>query len=251
MATSRRLHSTTFLVIFLVWASVLESWGQRCGKTAYGNAPQVDFFATVHGDSSLSENPHNDILVQKDSNVTLTCTAKGPKEPSVWASSHYYYPYEMNWFVNSTYLEMPICTYKKPSPNKACIRNLGKVQPDDRGRYSCQAVNRGGCTYKELNLIVTGGYSTTTGSKQTSKTPHYETNLVPATSEAPATHVVPPTSVQDQATTVSSVTPIVQAARVFPSTPEDVPARKVSPVKPEAQAKRVDDDDVDTSFSGV
>ena len=76
---------------------------------------------------------------------------------------------------------------------------------------------------------------------------------MPATSEAPATHVVPPTSVQDQATTVSSVTPIVQAARVFPSTPEDVPARKVSPVKPEAQATRVDDDDVDvdTSVSGV
>ena len=37
MATSRRLHSTTFLVIFLVWASVLESWGQHCGKTAYGS----------------------------------------------------------------------------------------------------------------------------------------------------------------------------------------------------------------------
>ena len=89
------------------------------------------------------------------------------------------------------------------------------------------------------------------GLEQTSKTPDYETNLVPAISEAPATHVVPPTSVQDQVTTVSSVTPIVQAARVFPSTPEDVPARKVSPVKPEAQATRVDDDDDDTSFSGV
>ena len=52
------------------------------------------------------------------------------------------------------------------------------------------------------------------GLEQTSKTPHYETNLVPATSETPATHVVPPTSVQDQATTVSSVTPIVQEKRV-------------------------------------
>ena len=74
------------------------------------------------------------------------------------------------------------------------------------------------------------------GLEQTSKTPHYETTLVPAISEAPATHVVPPTSVQDQATTVSSVTPIVQATRVFPSTPEDVQARIVSPVTPEAQA---------------
>ena len=59
---------------------------------------------------------------------------------------------------------------------------------------------------------------------------------MPAISEAPATHVVPPTSVQDQATKVSSVTPIVQATRVFPSTLEDVEARIVSPVTPEAQA---------------
>ena len=76
------------------------------------------------------------------------------------------------------------------------------------------------------------------GLEKTSKTPHYETTLVPATSEAPATHVVPPTSVHDQATTVSSVTLIVQATHVFSSTPEDVPATIVSPVTPEAQATR-------------
>ena len=129
----------------------------------------MDFFATVHGDSSLSENPHrfyNDILVQKDSNVTLTCTAKGPKEPPVWPSSHYYYPHEMYWFINSKPSKLPICTNETHSPNETCILNLGKVQPDDRGRYFCQAVNRGGCTYKELNLIVTGGYSSTTGSSK-------------------------------------------------------------------------------------
>ena len=130
----------------------------------------MDLFATVHEDSSLSERPqrfYNDTLVQKDSNVTLTCTAKGPKEPSVGASDPYYYPYEMNWFVNSTTsLKMPTCTYEKPSPNKTCILNLGKVQPGDRGRYSCQAINRGGCTYKELNLTVTVGNSTTTGSSE-------------------------------------------------------------------------------------
>ena len=123
----------------------------------------MDLFATVHGDSSLSERPqrfYNDTLVQKDSNVTLTCTA------SMWASNSYYYPYEMHWFVNSTSLKMPTCTYEKPSPNKTCILNLGKVQPDDRGRYSCQAINRGGCTYKELNLTVTVGNSTTTGSSE-------------------------------------------------------------------------------------
>ena len=127
----------------------------------------MDFFATVHGDSSLSERPqrfYNDTLVQKDSNVTLTCTAKGPKEQ---ASHPYYYPSEMNWFVNSTkLLKMSNCTDKKLSPNKTCILNLGKVQPDDRGRYFCQAFNRGGCTYKELNLTVTVGNSTTTGSSE-------------------------------------------------------------------------------------
>ena len=129
----------------------------------------MDFFATVHGDSSLSESPqrfYNDTLVQKDSSVTLTCTAKGPKEPSVWESHPYYYPYEMNWFVNSTSLKMPNCTYEKPSPNKTCILNLDKVQPDDRGRYFCQVFNQGGCTYKELNLTVTVGNSTTTGSSE-------------------------------------------------------------------------------------
>ena len=131
----------------------------------------MDFFATVHGDSSLSENPqplYNDILVQKDSNVTLTCTAKGPKETFVVASPDYYYPYEMNWYryVNSTRLKIPVCTYKKPSPSKTCILNLGKVQSDDRRSYFCQAVSREGCTYKELNLTVTGGYNTTTGSSE-------------------------------------------------------------------------------------
>ena len=35
MATSRRLYSTTFLVIFVGWSSVLESWGQLGRKTAY------------------------------------------------------------------------------------------------------------------------------------------------------------------------------------------------------------------------
>ena len=112
----------------------------------------MDFFATVHGNSSLSENPqrfYNYLLVQKDSNVTLTCTAKGPGR----ASSHDLYPHEMNWFVNSTHLEMPNCTYKKPyPPNKTCILNLGKVQPDERRSYFCQAINGEGCTYKELNL---------------------------------------------------------------------------------------------------
>ena len=35
MATSRRLYSTTFLVIFVGWSSVLESWGLLGRKTGY------------------------------------------------------------------------------------------------------------------------------------------------------------------------------------------------------------------------
>ena len=58
---------------------------------------------------------------------------------------------------------------------------------------------------------------------------------MPATSEAPATHVVPPTSVQDQATTVASVTPTVQATREIQSTSVQVSATSVSSVTPGAQ----------------
>ena len=122
----------------------------------------MDFFATVHGDSSRQ---FNDIPVQKDSSVNLTCTAKGPKKPPSWLSPDHYYPYEIELLFNSTQLERPICTKEKHS-SETCILNLDKVQPDDHGRYFCQAANRGGCTYKELNLIVTGGYSTTTGSSK-------------------------------------------------------------------------------------
>ena len=120
----------------------------------------MDFFATVHGDSSRQ---FNDIPVQKDSSVNLTCTAKGPKEPLWQQRPDHYYPYQIELFFNSTYLET--CTNEKHS-SKTCILNLDKVQPDDHGRYFCQAINRGGCTYKELNLIVTGGYSSTTGSSK-------------------------------------------------------------------------------------
>ena len=35
MATSRRLYSTTFLVIFVGWSNVLESLGQLGRKTGY------------------------------------------------------------------------------------------------------------------------------------------------------------------------------------------------------------------------
>ena len=103
--------------------------------------------STVHDDNWHSENPHP-YLVEKGSDVTLTCTAKGPRE------GHSFQPYEINWFRNSSYLEMANCSNGKQSPVKTC--NLTLRWPDVRGNYSCQAVNGNGCTYKNLELKVAG-----------------------------------------------------------------------------------------------
>ena len=103
--------------------------------------------STVHDDNWHSENPQP-YLVEKGSDVTLTCTAKGPRE------GHSFQPYQINWFRNSRYLEMANCSNGKQSPVKTC--NLTLRWPDVRGNYSCQAVNGNGCTYKKLELKVAG-----------------------------------------------------------------------------------------------
>ena len=101
----------------------------------------------MRDDNWRSENPQP-YLVEKGSDVTLTCTAMGPR------AGYRFQPFEMNWFVNSTYLEMAGCTNEKPSPVKTC--NLTLRWPDVRGMFTCQAVNNMGCTYQELELNVTG-----------------------------------------------------------------------------------------------
>ena len=103
--------------------------------------------STTHDDNWHSENPQP-YLVEKGSDVTLTCTAKGP------GKGYSFQPYEINWFGNSTYLEMANCTNGKPSPVKTC--NLTLRWPHIRGSYACHAFNRKGCTYKELELKVAG-----------------------------------------------------------------------------------------------
>ena len=103
--------------------------------------------STMHVDNWHSENPQP-YLVEKGSDVTLTCTANGPGE------GNNFQPYEINWFRNSTYLEMANCTNGKRSPVKTC--NLTLRWPDVPGNYLCQAVNQQGCTYKELELKVAG-----------------------------------------------------------------------------------------------
>ena len=97
--------------------------------------------STMHGDSWHSENRQS-YLVETGSNVTLPCTAKGPTKP-----------YEINWFVNLSYLAN--CTNRTQSPVKTCKLTLR--WPDVRGKYACQ-VHSGseGCTYKELELKVAG-----------------------------------------------------------------------------------------------
>ena len=102
--------------------------------------------STMHVDNWHSENPQP-YLVEKGSDVTLTCTAKGPGE------GNKFQPYEINWFRKSTYLEMANCTYGKRRV-KTC--NLTLRWPDVPGNYSCQAVNQQGCTNKELELKVAG-----------------------------------------------------------------------------------------------
>ena len=99
--------------------------------------------STVHDDNWHSENPHP-YLVEKGSDVTLTCTAKGPRG---YRNDD---PYEIKWFVNLTLLA--VCSLGKQSPGKTC--NLTLRWPDVRGNYSCQAVNGNGCTYKKLELKV-------------------------------------------------------------------------------------------------
>ena len=98
----------------------------------------------VHDDNWHSENPQP-YLVEKGSNVTLTCTANGPKAGKT------YQPHLITWFFNSTYQD---CENGQLSPVKTC--NLTLRWRHVRGNYTCQAVNRMGCTYKKLELKVSG-----------------------------------------------------------------------------------------------
>ena len=104
--------------------------------------------STMHGENWHSENPQ--LTVETGSNVTLTCTAKGPKAGS------YFQPYEMIWFNNSVEKKMADCTGGKKGPLKTCKLTLSIRWPDVRGKYACQAANKKGCTFKVLELKVAG-----------------------------------------------------------------------------------------------
>ena len=97
--------------------------------------------STMHDDNWHSKNPQP-YLVKTGSNVTLTCTAKGPTKP-----------YIMNWYDNSTFLAE--CTNGTQSTVKTC--NVPLWWPHVRGNYSCQAKTKTGkCTFTLLKLKVAG-----------------------------------------------------------------------------------------------
>ena len=103
---------------------------------------EVRVSSTIHDDNLHSENPQP-YLVEKGSNVTLTCTAKGPRKP-----------YEMNWYNNSKYLEKADCTNGTQSSVETC--NLTLQWPDVGGKYACRAVRGKECAFTVLELKVAG-----------------------------------------------------------------------------------------------
>ena len=102
--------------------------------------------STMHDDNWNSENPQP-YLVETGSNVTLTCTAKAPK-------GSIFQPYEIMWFFNSKHLDESDCTNVKQSPLETC--NVTLRGSGVGGKYTCQATNKNGCTYKELEVKVLG-----------------------------------------------------------------------------------------------
>ena len=121
-------------------------------------SPQLAFYATKLREPSHPQDINRffeSVTVQRGSSITLTCTAT---EPLGFPSSlePYLRPYVINWFVNSSMVEVSNCD-DNPSKTKTCSLSLVNVKPRDDGKYFCQAANQLGCTYKQLLLKVTGG----------------------------------------------------------------------------------------------
>ena len=101
---------------------------------------------TMHDDNWNSENSQP-YLVETGSNVTLTCTAKAPK-------GSIFQPYEIIWFSNSKHLKEADFRKVKRCPLETC--NVTLRGSGVGGKYTCQATNIKGCTYKELEIKVAG-----------------------------------------------------------------------------------------------
>ena len=123
----------------------------------------MELYATITDHTSHSTKPrrfYSDILVQTESNITITCTAKEPIQrypPSYYHGyDSYLQPYVIDWFVNSSFFQVSNCD-ETPRKVKSCSFSLVKIRPRDHGKYFCQAANEAGCTFKELDLKVAGG----------------------------------------------------------------------------------------------
>lgn len=121
-------------------------------------SPQLEFYATKLGEPSRPQDTNrffNSVTVHRGSSITLTCTAT---EPLGFPSrlEPYLRPYVINWFVNSSTIQVSNCD-EKPRKTKTCLLSLVNVKPRDNDKYFCQAANELGCTYKQLHLKVTDG----------------------------------------------------------------------------------------------
>lgn len=119
-------------------------------------SPRLAFYATKVRGPSHPQNINRffeSATVHRGSSITLTCTAT---EPLGFPSSigPYLRPYVINWFVNSSMIDVSNCD-DKPRKMKTCSLSLVNVKPRDNGKYFCQAANQLGCTYKQLLLKVT------------------------------------------------------------------------------------------------
>ncbi|CAH3161088.1 unnamed protein product, partial [Porites evermanni] len=115
----------------------------------------------MHDDNSENPQPY---LMEKGSDVTLTCTAS-------------FEAYRMRWFVNDTLLENDSCTNGEQNPVKTCNLTLRRL--DVGGKYTCQAAKSGirECTFKELELKVADGRKPTIIKAPVNQSAHIGSNV--------------------------------------------------------------------------
>lgn len=136
-------------LFFIVFFFAIESFG-----------PIVDFYVTEHSQTPHPQNPvrlYKEVLVQKDSNITLTCTAKEPETSlPLWLFGTKLQPSMIKWYVNSSFFDVSNCD-ETAAKRKTCTLSLTNIRPQDCGKYVCKAANQVRCTYDELNITVASG----------------------------------------------------------------------------------------------
>ena len=146
---------SSFLALMLVLLAASEQFLDWCLVS-----PTVELYATQLDHQSHPKGPkrfESPVVVRQGSSITLNCTAREPEHIyPAWYYGTYLQPYRIYWFVNSSVLKVPNCD-KKSRKIKTCLLSLVKIRPRDHGKYFCQAANKMGCTFKELDLKVVVG----------------------------------------------------------------------------------------------